>query len=100
MTMKRSESLVRARPSGKSGMRMSKASDAAQLRRLQRLAEMQDDQIDTSDLPVVENWSDGVRGGTPREVRLKAAAAENGSGDGAVKRQAPVRRNPTKLRTG
>ena len=52
---------------------MSKASDTAQLRRLQQLAALPDEQIDTSDLPVIEDWSQGVRGGTPADVRRKLA---------------------------
>jgi hypothetical protein len=66
---------------------MSKASDAAQLERLRRLAELPDDQIDTSDMPVVDDWSDGVRGGVPRDVRRKAAAKE------AAKSRASARRS-------
>jgi hypothetical protein len=53
---------------------MSKTPDAEQLARLHRLAAMPDDQIDTSDMPVVEDWSLGVRGGTPSDVRRKLAA--------------------------
>ena len=34
-----------------------------QRRRLERLAAMPDDQIDTSDIPEIIDWSDGVRGG-------------------------------------
>jgi hypothetical protein len=57
---------------------MNKASDAEQQRRLERLAALPDDAIDTSDLPVVEDWSDGVRGGTPADVRRKMAARQPG----------------------
>ncbi|HEY3845751.1 MAG TPA: type IIL restriction-modification enzyme MmeI, partial [Acetobacteraceae bacterium] len=53
---------------------MSKAPDAVQLERLRDLAALPDDQIDTSDQPVIEDWSQGVRGGTPRDVRRKLAA--------------------------
>jgi len=53
---------------------MSKASDLEQLKRLKRLAALPDEAIDTSDLPVIEDWSGGVRGGTPAEVRRRAAA--------------------------
>lgn len=55
---------------------MSKAPDATQTERLRRLATLPDDRIDTADLPVVEDWSRGVRGGTPSEVRRKVAAME------------------------
>ena len=54
---------------------MSKVSDAAQLERLRQLAELPDSRIDTSDLPVIEDWSAGVRGASPRDVRRKAQAA-------------------------
>jgi hypothetical protein len=54
---------------------MSKASDAAQLERLRKLAALADEQIDTLDLPVIEDWSHGVRGGTPRDARRKMAGA-------------------------
>ena len=50
---------------------MSKTSDAGQLERLRRLAAQPDEQVDTSDLPIIEDWSQGVRGGTPRDVRRK-----------------------------
>ena len=49
--------------------------DTAQLERLQRLAALPDEDIDISDLPVIEDWSPGVRGGTPSDVRHKMAAA-------------------------
>ena len=55
---------------------MSKAPDAMQLERLRSLAALSDDQIDTADLPVIEDWSRGIRGGTPREVRQKVAAMD------------------------
>ena len=53
---------------------MSGAPDAAQRRRLLKLAALPDEQIDTADLPVVADWSAGVRGGTPSDVRARAAA--------------------------
>lgn len=53
---------------------MSKAPDVLQMERLKRLAALPDDQIDTSDLPVVTDWSGGIRGGTPSEVRRKVDA--------------------------
>lgn len=53
---------------------MGKPPDPEQLARLQRLAAMPDEQIDTSDTPIVEDWSLGVRGGTPSDVRRKLAA--------------------------
>lgn len=59
---------------------MNKASDLEQRRRLERLAALPDEAIDTEDLPVIEDWSDGVRGGTPAEVRRKAAARQPGAG--------------------
>jgi hypothetical protein len=59
---------------------MNKAPDPAQIARLQRLAALPDDRIDTSDMPVIEDWSQGVRGGTPRDVRRKLAAAPAGTG--------------------
>ena len=40
---------------------MSKAPDAGQLERLRRLAALPDEQIDTSELPIIEDWSQGVR---------------------------------------
>lgn len=52
---------------------MSRTPDLEQKRRLERLAALPDTAIDTEDLPVVEDWSDGVRGGTPAEVRRRAA---------------------------
>jgi len=52
---------------------MNEEAEKEQLARLQRLAGLPDEAIDTSDMPVVEDWSDGVRGGTPAEVRRKAA---------------------------
>jgi hypothetical protein len=55
---------------------MSKTPDAEQLARLHRLAAMPDEQIDTSEMPVVEDWSQGVRGGKPSDVRRKLAALE------------------------
>jgi hypothetical protein len=54
---------------------MSKAPDATQIERLKRLAALPDHEIDTVDLPVITDWSRGIRGGTPREVREKVAAA-------------------------
>jgi hypothetical protein len=54
---------------------MSKTPDAGQMERLRRLAALPDEQIDTSDLPVIGDWSEGVRGGTPRDVRRKMARA-------------------------
>ena len=54
---------------------MSKATDVLQMERLKRLASLPDDQIDTSDMPVMTDWSSGVRGGTPGEVRRKVAAS-------------------------
>jgi hypothetical protein len=54
---------------------MSKASDAAQLERLRQLAASADEQIDMLDLPIIEDRSQGVRGGTPRDVRRKMAGA-------------------------
>lgn len=51
---------------------MKKAPYPAQLQRLRRLAALPDELIDTSDLPVVEDWSHGARGGTPADVRQKA----------------------------
>lgn len=53
---------------------MSKAPDAKQLARLNRLAAMPDEEVDTSDMPVVADWSLAVRGGTPSDVRRKLAA--------------------------
>jgi hypothetical protein len=53
---------------------MNKAPDALQMERLKRLAALSDDQIDTSDLPGIADWSHGIRGGTPGEVRRKVAA--------------------------
>ena len=53
---------------------MSKTPDAKQLARLRKLAAMPDEQIDTSDMPIVEDWSLGVRGGTPGDVRWKLTA--------------------------
>ena len=53
---------------------MSGAPDAAQRRRLLRLAALPDEQIDTADLPAIADWSAGVRGGTPGDVRARAAA--------------------------
>ncbi len=53
---------------------MSKASDAAQRERLLRLSSLPDELIDTDDLPVIADWSTGVRGGTPGEMRARAAA--------------------------
>jgi hypothetical protein len=56
---------------------MSEAPDAEQLARLRKLAAMADEQIDTSDMAVVEDWSLGVRGGY---VRGKLAALGNPGG--------------------
>jgi hypothetical protein len=53
---------------------MKKVPDSTQLQRLRRLAALPDELIDTSDLPVIEDWSQGVRGGTPADVRRKLAA--------------------------
>jgi len=58
---------------------MSKAPNALQMERLKRLAALPDDKIDTVDLPVVADWSRGIRGGTPREVRERAAAQQERS---------------------
>ena len=55
---------------------MIKVPHDAQLERLRRLAELPDEQIDTSDMPIVEDWSDGVRGGTPADVRRKLKAEQ------------------------
>src|SRR5271169_5839634 len=74
MTKIGSASSVRGRRSGRSAGRMSKAPDAEQLARLRRLAAMPDEEIDTSDMPVVADWSLAVRGGTPSDVRQKLAA--------------------------
>jgi hypothetical protein len=43
---------------------MSKAPDTAQLSRKQKLASLPDGQIDTSDIPVIADGNDGVRGGS------------------------------------
>jgi Fic family protein len=53
---------------------MSKPPDAEQLARLRRLAAMPDEEIDSSDMPAVADWSLAVRGGTPSDVRRKLAA--------------------------
>ncbi len=53
---------------------MSGVPDAAQRERLLRLAALPDDLIDTADLPVIADWSAGVRGGKPSDVRAQAAA--------------------------
>ena len=39
-----------------------------QRRRLERIAAMPDDQIDTSDIPEVLDWSRATRGGFPHEL--------------------------------
>ena len=52
---------------------MSKDLDVVQLERLMRIAALPDEQIDTSDIPVVEDWSRAVRGG-PAQARQKSAA--------------------------
>ena len=52
----------------------------AQLQRLRRLAALPDDLIDTSDLPVVEDWSQGVRGGSPADARRKLTAIARPTG--------------------
>lgn len=52
---------------------MSKDPDVVQLERLMRVAALPDEQIDTSDIPVVEDWSRAVRGG-PHQARQKSAA--------------------------
>lgn len=82
---------------------MNKASDTAQLKRLERLAAMSDETIDTCDLPVIEDWSDGVRGGRPADVRqklgvqrqtvasLSAATPDRTSGTAAPRRRARTR---------
>jgi hypothetical protein len=57
---------------------MNKAPDTLQVARLKRLATLPDDQIDTSDMPVIADWSHGIRGGTPSEVRRKVAAMAQG----------------------
>ncbi|MEJ0015566.1 MAG: DNA methyltransferase [Acetobacteraceae bacterium] len=67
---------------------MSKAPDAGQRARLRRLAALPDDQIDTSDLPVIEDWSQGVRGGTPRDVRGGTSQDVRGGAPQDVRRQA------------
>ncbi len=59
---------------------MSKAPDAGQLERLRRLAALPDEQIDTSELPIIADWSQGVRGGTPRDVRRKLDRIAAGPG--------------------
>jgi hypothetical protein len=76
MTTKESALSAHAKRSAENGKRMNKPSDAKQLARLRRLAAMPDDLIDTSDLPVVEDWSRGVRGGTPSDIRRSVAAGE------------------------
>jgi hypothetical protein len=59
---------------------MNKAPDSAQLQRLRRLAALPDELIDTSDLPVVEDWSQGVRGGSPADARRKLTAIARPTG--------------------
>ena len=59
---------------------MSKAPDAEQLERLRRIAGLPDEQIDTSDLTVIEDWSQGIRGGTPQDVRRKLGRTAAGPG--------------------
>lgn len=55
------------------GNTMRQKSDEAQQKRLKKLAGLSDDQINTHDLPVADDWSDGVRGGKPNDVRRKHA---------------------------
>ena len=39
--------------------------------RLYKVSQIPDEQIDTADLPVVDDWSDGVRGGKPSYIRMR-----------------------------
>src|SRR5215469_10638515 len=73
MTKRGSASSVRARRSDRNDAPTRKAPDPTQLQRLRRLAELPDELIDTSDLPIVSDWSQGVRGGTAADVRRKLA---------------------------
>ncbi len=51
---------------------MNEDTDSARKERLKRLATMPDEQIDTTDIPEVTDWSEAVRGGLykPRKQAL------------------------------
>lgn len=53
---------------------MNGASDTAQRERLLRLAALPDELIDTTDLPVIEDWSAGMRGGKPCDIRVRTTS--------------------------
>jgi len=75
---------------------MSKDPVVVQLQRLMRIAALPDELIDTSDIPVVEDWSRAVRG-RPHEAREKSASMGRPAGGRSSERPAGIG-NPSDFR--